>query len=76
MVRLVMAMTLTSTSLAAGSLLKHMVMVLRAIRKKLVSDTDFPCGRVTVGMNARNAAKIKHSGKLRANGSDLEVEHK
>lgn len=34
---------LTSTSAAPGSLLKHMVMVLRAILKKFVKDTDFPC---------------------------------
>lgn len=34
---------LTSTSAAPGSLLKHMVMVFRAILKKLVKDTDFPC---------------------------------
>lgn len=34
---------LTSTSAADGSLLKHMVMVFRAILKKLVKDTDFPC---------------------------------
>lgn len=33
---------LTSTSAAPGSLLKHMVMVFRAILKKLVKDTDFP----------------------------------
>lgn len=37
--------TLTSTSAAPGSLLKHMVMVFRAILKKLVKDTDFPCNK-------------------------------
>lgn len=36
---------LTSTSAAPGSLLKHMVMVFRAILKKLVKDTDFPCNK-------------------------------
>lgn len=39
--------TLTSTSAAPGSLLKHMVMVFRAILKKLVKDTDFPCNKET-----------------------------
>lgn len=34
---------LTSTSAAPGSLLKHMAMVFRAILKKFVKDTDFPC---------------------------------
>ena len=34
---------LTSTSASPGSLLKHMVMVFRAILKKLVRDIDFPC---------------------------------
>lgn len=38
---------LTSTSAAPGSLLKHMVMVFRAILKKLVKDTDFPCKKET-----------------------------
>ncbi|TNN86029.1 hypothetical protein EYF80_003873 [Liparis tanakae] len=32
---------------APGSLLKHMVMVFRAILKKLVKDTDFPCNKET-----------------------------
>lgn len=38
---------LTSTSAAPGSLLKHIVMVFRAILKKLVKDTDLPCNKGT-----------------------------
>lgn len=39
---------LTSTSAAPGSLLKHIVMVFRAILKKLVKDTDLPCNKDTL----------------------------
>jgi len=45
---------LTSTSAAPGSLLKHMVMVFRAILKKLVKDTDFPCNKETLHMSHRS----------------------
>lgn len=44
---------LTSTSAAPGSLLKHMVMVLRAILKKLVKDTDFPCNQNVMSNTGR-----------------------
>lgn len=57
---------LTSTSAAPGSLLKHMVMVFRAILKKLVKDTDFPCNKETldVRLGAANAP-----GRPRRDGS-------
>lgn len=41
---------LTSTSEAPGSLLKHIVIVFRAILKKLVRDTDFPFNKETLNI--------------------------
>lgn len=48
---------LTSTSAATGSLLKHMVMVFRAILKKLVKDTDFPCNKEVLNIMSHSVQK-------------------
>lgn len=54
---------LTSTSAAPGSLLKHMVMVFRAILKKLVKDTDFPCNREALNIMSHGAQKEESKSK-------------
>lgn len=54
---------LTSTSAAPGSLLKHMVMVFRAILKKLVKDTDFPCNKETLNIMSHGVLKESEGDK-------------
>lgn len=59
--------TLTSTSAAPGSLLKHMVMVFRAILKKLVKDTDFPCNKETFNVRLGAGNVPSRPGQNRKN---------
>ncbi len=54
---------LTSTSAAPGSLLKHMVMVFRAILKKLVKDTDFPCNKEALNIMSHSMIKESDGNK-------------
>lgn len=54
---------LTSTSAAPGSLLKHMVMVFRAILKKLVKDTDFPCNKEAFNVMSHSLLKVSEENK-------------
>lgn len=54
---------LTSTSAAPGSLLKHMVMVFRAILKKLVKDTDFPCNKEALNVMSHSLLKVSEENK-------------
>lgn len=54
---------LTSTSAAPGSLLKHMVMVFRAILKKFVKDTDFPCNKDTFNIMSHSTLNESKGNK-------------